>query len=255
MKILKTDFFHVDPYPGNLAIDSDESLIYYDFGTMGEIKSFTREILMDIFYAVYEKDAKKIMNSLINLEELQTTGDMSWVFLFQKAALYKCNIAGNQAAVTRLVDTMTDNLRATRAEATDVGNAVLDGNFFFPVPLHAGIGIQFHSIMGLASNCIPLRHWLQMMFDGFTKVETLEKWIVETKLSTMRPNTMNNYSVVLDDFGRLHSPYLKKLLDKTSYKIFKVYMRIMGQKSEQLVCKPVKQIPATSKRHESDETK
>ncbi|KAI3780852.1 hypothetical protein L2E82_10845 [Cichorium intybus] len=127
MKILKTNFFHVDPHPGNLAIDSDESLIYYDFGTMGEIKSFTREILMDIFYAVYEKDAKKIMNSLINLEELQTTGDMSWVFLFQKAALYKCNIAGNQAAVTRLVDTMTDNLRATRAEATDVGNAVLDG--------------------------------------------------------------------------------------------------------------------------------
>ncbi|KAI3789698.1 hypothetical protein L2E82_02501 [Cichorium intybus] len=44
-----------------------------------------------------------------------------------KAALYKCNIAGNPAVVTRLVDSMTDNLRATRAEATDVGNAVLDG--------------------------------------------------------------------------------------------------------------------------------
>ncbi|KAI3709219.1 hypothetical protein L2E82_38978 [Cichorium intybus] len=91
----------------------------------------------------------------------------------RKAALYKCNIAGNPAVVTRLVDSMTDNLRATRAEATDVGNAVLDVNFFFPV-------------------------------------ETLEKWIVETKLSTMRPNAMNNYGVVLDDFGRLHSPYLKK---------------------------------------------
>ncbi|KAI3724698.1 hypothetical protein L2E82_36484 [Cichorium intybus] len=30
-----------------------------------------------------------------------------------------------------------------------------------------------------------------------SEVETLEKWIVETKLSTMRPNTMNNYGVVL----------------------------------------------------------
>ncbi|KAI3709573.1 hypothetical protein L2E82_39339 [Cichorium intybus] len=32
--------------------------------------------------SVYEKDAKKIMNSLISLEELQTTGDISWVRRF-----------------------------------------------------------------------------------------------------------------------------------------------------------------------------
>ncbi|XP_071725997.1 protein ACTIVITY OF BC1 COMPLEX KINASE 7, chloroplastic [Rutidosis leptorrhynchoides] len=77
IQILKTGFFHADPHPGNLAIDVDESLIYYDFGMMGEIKAFTRERLMDLFYAVYEKDAKKVMNNLISLEALQPTGDMS----------------------------------------------------------------------------------------------------------------------------------------------------------------------------------
>ncbi|MED6156681.1 hypothetical protein PIB30_016616 [Stylosanthes scabra] len=50
------------------------------------------------------------------------------VFFFQKSALRKCNMAGKPAVVTRVVDSMTDNLRPTRAEATDVANAVLDGS-------------------------------------------------------------------------------------------------------------------------------
>uniref|UniRef100_R7W347 Pyruvate kinase n=1 Tax=Aegilops tauschii TaxID=37682 RepID=R7W347_AEGTA len=50
------------------------------------------------------------------------------MFLFQKSALHKCNMAGKPAAVTRVVDSMTDNLRPTCADATDVANAVLDGS-------------------------------------------------------------------------------------------------------------------------------
>ncbi|XP_043689300.1 protein ACTIVITY OF BC1 COMPLEX KINASE 7, chloroplastic-like [Telopea speciosissima] len=79
IQILKTGFFHADPHPGNLAIDVDGSLIYYDFGMMGEIKSFTQKRLLNLFYAFYEKDAKKVMLSLIDLEALQPTGDMSSV--------------------------------------------------------------------------------------------------------------------------------------------------------------------------------
>ncbi|XVE75504.1 hypothetical protein DITRI_Ditri12bG0098900 [Diplodiscus trichospermus] len=50
------------------------------------------------------------------------------VFLFQKPAVYKCNMVGKPAVVTHVVDSMTDNLRPTRAEAIDDANALLDGS-------------------------------------------------------------------------------------------------------------------------------
>ncbi|MFS8018868.1 putative pyruvate kinase [Helianthus anomalus] len=43
--------------------------------------------------------------------------------------VYKCNMAQKPAVVTRVVDSMTDNLRPTCAEATDVANVVLDGKY------------------------------------------------------------------------------------------------------------------------------
>jgi predicted unusual protein kinase regulating ubiquinone biosynthesis (AarF/ABC1/UbiB family) len=46
---------------------------------MGEIKAFTREKLLQMFYAVYEKNAKKIIQALIELGALVPTGDMGSV--------------------------------------------------------------------------------------------------------------------------------------------------------------------------------
>lgn len=39
-------------------------------------------------------------------------------------------------------------------------------------------------------------------------MESFERWVHETKFRIMRPNTMNKYGAVLDDFG------LETMLDK-----------------------------------------
>lgn len=46
-------FFHADPHPGNVAVDTGVEggrLIYYDFGMMGSIQPKVKGGLLDLFY-------------------------------------------------------------------------------------------------------------------------------------------------------------------------------------------------------------
>ena len=78
-QLLDGGFFHADPHPGNLAVNSDGSLIFYDFGMMGQIENNIREGLMDTLVGIAQKNSDKVVKSLISLGALVPTGDMSSV--------------------------------------------------------------------------------------------------------------------------------------------------------------------------------
>ncbi|GER48815.1 2-oxoglutarate (2OG) and Fe(II)-dependent oxygenase superfamily protein [Striga asiatica] len=68
----------------------------------------------------------------------------------------------------------------------------------------------FRNIITEPSPGIFTFEMLQLRFCDMliAEVENFEKWISETKFIVMRPNTMNKYGVVLDDFG------METMLDK-----------------------------------------
>ena len=75
-QLLNDGFFHADPHPGNLAVNPEGALIFYDFGMMGQIKTNVREKLMETLFGIAEKNADRVVTSLIDLGALSPVDDM-----------------------------------------------------------------------------------------------------------------------------------------------------------------------------------
>ncbi|MGG6292962.1 ABC1 kinase family protein [Leptolyngbya sp. AN02str] len=75
-QLLNNGFFHADPHPGNIAVNTEGALIFYDFGMMGQVQPATRERLMETFFGIAQRDADRVVASLIELGALAQVDDM-----------------------------------------------------------------------------------------------------------------------------------------------------------------------------------
>jgi predicted unusual protein kinase regulating ubiquinone biosynthesis (AarF/ABC1/UbiB family) len=67
--------FYADPHPGNVSVDTNGRLLFYDFGMMGQIIPDVRERLLDVFYGIYRKDSSQVIRNLVELGVIKPTGD------------------------------------------------------------------------------------------------------------------------------------------------------------------------------------
>jgi predicted unusual protein kinase regulating ubiquinone biosynthesis (AarF/ABC1/UbiB family) len=88
-QLLEDGFFQSDPHPGNMAVSDKGEVIFYDFGTMSEVKSLAKDEMIKTFFAVLRKDGDQVLNSLIYMGLIEPVGDMTPVkrliaFLLEK---------------------------------------------------------------------------------------------------------------------------------------------------------------------------
>lgn len=87
------------------------------------------------------------------------------------------------------------------------------------------------SIRSIMSEPTPGVYTFDMLQPRFcemllSEVENFEKWVHETKFRIMRPNTMNKYGAVLDDFGM--ESMLEKLMEDFVRHISKIFFHDVG---------------------------
>jgi predicted unusual protein kinase regulating ubiquinone biosynthesis (AarF/ABC1/UbiB family) len=76
-QLLLDGFFQSDPHPGNMAVSPSGELIFYDFGTMAEVKSVAKEQMIETFFAVLRKDTNKVVETLIYMGLIEPMSDLT----------------------------------------------------------------------------------------------------------------------------------------------------------------------------------
>ncbi len=76
-QVLQHGFFHADPHPGNIAVKPDGTMIFYDFGMMGQIAPNIKSKLMVTLQGIATRDATVVVESLVDLGALVPSSDMS----------------------------------------------------------------------------------------------------------------------------------------------------------------------------------
>ena len=67
--------FHADPHPGNLAVQDDGTIVFYDFGMSGRVDPFIQGKIVDFYAAVAAQNIDAILDTLIEMGTLSPTAD------------------------------------------------------------------------------------------------------------------------------------------------------------------------------------
>ena len=73
--IVEDGQFHADPHPGNLAVQPDGTIVFYDFGMTGRLGARTRDQLMEFYVGLATDDVDRVMDAFVAMGALDPAAD------------------------------------------------------------------------------------------------------------------------------------------------------------------------------------
>ncbi len=73
--IVEDGLFHADPHPGNLAVQDDGTIVFYDFGMSDAVAPYVQDSIVDFYVAVANQDIDSILDTLVAMGTLSPDAD------------------------------------------------------------------------------------------------------------------------------------------------------------------------------------
>ena len=201
-------FFHADPHPGNVFVNSSGNLIFLDFGMMGKLPERDKELLGDLFIAVEMQDADKILHAI--------------------KALSKIDFIENEAGLLREIETLLNNYYA--ADLKDISLTELLEKFRtivlkYKLQIPADFFLLIKAISSMESN-------VRLLYPEIPLFEYLEPHARKLIMRKMNPfRRLKTLYFTLFEVGELLHDFpgdARKIIQKLKHGTLKVEIEHKG---------------------------
>ncbi|WP_049898832.1 ABC1 kinase family protein [Halococcus agarilyticus] len=137
--IVDDGVFHADPHPGNLAVEPDGTLVFYDFGMSGRVDDYVQDKIVAFYIGIANQDIDAILDALVEMGTLSPTADRETMGNVMELAIQ--DISGEEVDQYRV---------------QEVVGQVEDTIYEFPLRLPANLALVLRVATVVEGVCVTL---------------------------------------------------------------------------------------------------
>ena len=155
--VLEDGLFHADPHPGNLGVDADGNLVFYDFGMVGYLPEETRDSLFEFYEAVRDEDMEGMTEVFEEIGVLPSEYDEDAVEEMFEGMIEDIKLKGEEESAKH---------RSAQNMITDVQ----DSMYGYPVQVTRELALLFRAITVLEGVCRSLDEEFDFTYEAYLYV-------------------------------------------------------------------------------------